>query len=600
MAFDILYRRVGFNIYRKHTVSVFKRCARIHNSLAGLGKGVLVVKIIKSPIISIDFAAISVDNNFTCMKRKVVLLPLFLFAFFSPLFGLGELTLRIGRDSGWSLVEKREGVAEIDAQRPWPALALIAAQPAAQGAHTDMLLAFDEPSPDRFDDGAGHYKVMSLDAGVVSRAGGLMARHGAGAAVFSERIGAAANAPLVIAPRSRDALFASGKRVADFSVEFWAQPFNMGAGEQVFSWSAAKQRTKTSYIMQYITCIASKNRFQWTFLDFFASPRDDARSTITLTGITPIIPKTWSHHLIRFDAHTGLLEYLVNGNLEAVAYATSTGREEGDVYTPLMGEDGAIVLGKQFSGLLDEVRISGGYRIDPEIGGTMYTAKFPASGGRIETRGIDLGEPNVQILRVEALTGRLSFVNNKIRNEFAGNAAIKFSDESALQFFIRASDSPYRWTSEWQAATPGTPFDTHVTGRYVQLAVQFYPSGDGEASPYLDEISIVYKPDEPPLPPTLLTAIAGDGVVDLSWKNSPDIDTMGYFVYYGAVSGTYFGADSLLGESPIDVGKRTVIRIDGLKNGTLYYFAVAAYDSLSPPHLGAFSREVTARPLPVR
>ncbi|MDR0375279.1 MAG: hypothetical protein LBH85_06090 [Treponema sp.] len=534
------------------------------------------------------------------MKLKVVLLSLSFFTLFSPLFGLGELTLRIGQDAGWSLIEKREGVAEVDAQRPWPALALVAAQPAAPSVYTDMSLAFDESSPDRFDDGAGHYKVTVQNAGAVSQVGRLMARYGAGAAVFSERSGASAHAPLVITPRSQDALFASGKRVGDFSVEFWTQPFNMGAGEQVFSWSAAKQRTRTGYIMQYVTCAASKNRFQWTFLDFFASPHDDARSTITLIGITPIIPKTWSHHLIRFDAHTGLLEYLVNGKIEAIAYATSTGREGGDVYTPLIGEDGSLALGEQFSGLLDEVRISGGYRIDTEIGGTVYTAKFPASGGRIETRGIDLGEPNVQILRVDALTGRLSFVDNKVRNEFAGNATFKFSDESALQFFIRTSDSPYRWISEWQALTPGVPLDEHVKGRYVQLAVHFYPSGDGEASPYLDEIRVVYKPDEPPLPPTLVVAIAGDGVVDLSWKNSPDIDTMGYFVYYGTVSGTYFGADSLLGESPIDVGKRTAIRIDGLKNGTLYYFAVAAYDSLSPPHLGMFSREVTARPLQMR
>jgi hypothetical protein len=136
-----------------------------------------------------------------------------------------------------------------------------------------------------------------------------------------------------------------------------------------------------------------------------------------------------------------------------------------------------------------------------------------------------------------------------------------------------------------------------VKGRYVQLAVQFYPSGDGEASPYLDEIRIVYKPDEPPLPPILITALAKDGAVDLSWKSSPDIDTMGYFVYYGTASSTYFGEGAVLGSSPIDVGKRTNVHVDGLKNGALYYFAVAAYDSLNPPHIGAFSREVTARPL---
>ncbi|MDR2793499.1 MAG: fibronectin type III domain-containing protein [Treponema sp.] len=534
------------------------------------------------------------------MKLKVVLFLLFFFAFFSRLFGLGEVTLRIGQDAGWSLVEKRDGVTEVDAHRPWTVLSLIAAQPAAQGVYTDMLFAFDETSPDRFGDSVGNYKVLMRDTDGVSRSDGLMARYGAGAAIFSGRYSVVSDGPLVITPQTGDALFASGKRVGDFSIEFWALPFNVDTGEQMFAWSAVKQRTRIDYIMQSVTCTVSKNRFQWTFLDFFASTRDDVRSTITLSGIMPIIPKTWSHHLIRFDSYTGLLEYLVNGKLEALTYATSTGHESGDVYAPLIGEDGKFVLGKQYVGLLDEVRMSGGSRIDTETMGTLDIAKFPAAGGRIETRSIDLGEPNVQIVRVDASTGRLSFINNKIRNEFAGKSAIRFSDESALQFFIRTSDSPYRWINEWRVLTPGVNLDEQVKGRYVQLAVQFYPSGDGEATPYLDEIRIVYKPDEPPLPPTLVTVIAGDNAVDLSWKNSPDIDLMGYFVYYGTVSGTYFGEGAVLGASPIDVGKRTSIRIDGLRNGTLYYFAVAAYDSLNPLHLGAFSREITARPLQVR
>ncbi|MDR2194063.1 MAG: hypothetical protein LBP19_06305 [Treponema sp.] len=534
------------------------------------------------------------------MKLKAILLLLFFFVFFSQLFGLGEITLRIGQDAGWSVVEKRDGVTEVDAQRPWTVLSLIAAQPAMRGVYTDMLFTFDETSPDRFDDSAGHYKVLTRDAFAVSQTDSLTARYGAGAAIFLGRNSAASDGPLVITPQTDDALFASGKRIGDFSIEFWALPFNADTGEQVFSWSAAKWRTRIDYIMQSVTCTISKNRFQWTFLDFFASARNDVRSTITLIGSMPIIPNTWSHHLIRFDAHTGLLEYLVNGKLEALTYATSTGREGGDVYAPLIGEDGSLVLGKQFSGLLDEVRMIGGYRIDTETMETLDIAKFPAAGGRIETRSIDLGEPNVQIVRVDASTGRLSFANNTIRNEFAGTSAIKFSDESALQFFIRTSDSPYHWVSEWRVITPGVPLVEQVKGRYVQLAVQFYPSGDGESTPYLDEIRIVYKPNEPPFPPTLITAIAGDGAVDLSWKNSPDIDTMGYFVYYGTVSGMYFGEGALLGASPIDVGKRNSIRIDGLKNGTLYYFTIAAYDSLSPPHLGMFSREITARPLQVR
>jgi hypothetical protein len=62
--------------------------------------------------------------------------------------------------------------------------------------------------------------------------------------------------------------------------------------------------------------------------------------------------------------------------------------------------------------------------------------------------------------------------------------------------------------------------------------------------------------------------------------------------------------------SPLDAGDRTSFRVEGLNNGTLYYFAVAAYskyDSLNsgfvfePGRLviepGEFSREAAARPL---
>jgi hypothetical protein len=71
-------------------------------------------------------------------------------------------------------------------------------------------------------------------------------------------------------------------------------------------------------------------------------------------------------------------------------------------------------------------------------------------------------------------------------------------------------------------------------------------------------------------------------------------------VYYGTSSGEYFGAHAILGNnaaaSPVNVGNRTSVRIEGLKNGTWYYFAVAAYSGGSSEP-GVFSREPAARPL---
>ncbi len=531
------------------------------------------------------------------MKQKAILFSVLAFLASVPLPALGELTLRMGREQGWTAVGALDGVAEIEAQRPWTVLALNAAVEPRDLA-VDMLISFDEDDPAVFADAAGHYRVGNGDSTVAaSQTGRIKARFGAGAALFSTRGNAADAGNLTVVPQSPFALFAAGRRVADFSIEFWAQPFNVDSGERMFGWNAVK-RDGGAYIPQNISCVSSKNRFSWTFTNFFSSARGDSRTSVSLEGVTPLIPKTWSHHLIRFDSRTGLLEYYVNGKPEAITYTTSTGHEEGDVYIPLIGENGVFTLGAQFVGMLDELRVYNGLVMTD---GNGARAKFPPAGGRVETKPLDLGQPNTSVVKVDAMTGRLSFAGNRLHNEFAGTSAVRFADESALQFFIRASESPYRFPNEWQPFSPGEPLANGVKGRYVQLAVRFYPSGDGEASPYLDEVCIVYKPDEPPLPPTRLTAIARDGAVDLSWKAGPDLDTAGYFVYYGTASGTYFGEGSILGASPIDVGKRTAIRIDGLTNGTLYYFAVAPYDAAKQeetPHLGAFSREISARPLP--
>jgi hypothetical protein len=250
---------------------------------------------------------------------------------------------------------------------------------------------------------------------------------------------------------------------------------------------------------------------------------------------------------------------------------------------------------------MDEFRVYSRYNETPLL------SKYPLQGGRIETRPLDLGERNSKVLKVEALGGNFfpGGRNLSPRNVYAGSGGFRFANNAMVQFFIRAADTPYRWTAnefEWQPFEPGTEFTGDIRGRYVQLAAVFYPSGDGEGAPYLDEIRVVYQRDDPPLPPAMVTAVARDGAVDLSWRASPDADVSGYLVYFGTSSGEYFGQSAILGASPINVGKRTSARIEGLKDGTLYYFTVAAYDQatsgrMNSANAGAFSREVTARPL---
>jgi len=557
------------------------------------------------------------------MKSKLYLIAVLylLFPCSGSLFCIGEKTISLGGGDIWKLPGYKAGITEASLIRTGSVL-ILASGPqgrtdpafsaertaAREGSPLDLLLSFDEGRHERFRDSAGNYQInTSPSLTAVDR---RYARSGAGAVLFS---GSNNNHkgynPLTVKAQGNSALFAANKRIGDFSIEFWLNPQNLENGEQILLWisslpaqSARGMRSSPEdHIYQRILCVASKNRLQWSFLGFFLSPDTKRSLDINITGQSAVVPKTWSHHLIRFDSVTGMIEYSVNGKVEAIDYASSTRREGGEVYTPVAGEGGAFVLGGDFSGLMDEFMIHGGLAPDPAI------RKYSMRGGRIETDAIDLGDGRNSVLMIEASGGRTQIQNAKTGSEYKRNGKFLFSDDSEMQFFIRGSNNPYRWDSAWYPVTPGADIEGSVSGRYVQLAVDFYPSADGEASPYLEELRVTYLPDEPPLPPARLTAVAMDGAVQLQWKNSPDSSTTGYLVYYGSTGSDYFGEDAAPGASPIDVGKRNSVIIDGLKNGTLYYFRVAAYNHKDPVnvtalqrteyHIGDFSAEARARPL---
>jgi hypothetical protein len=567
-----------------------------------------------------------VSNRFW-RKLPLLVVYLFLWGFGSPgrLFPAEEKTLSLGSEHSWRSAERRSGIIELNAVRPWPVLALGSGLSAESGpggasrlpgeAAFDLALSFDQGSPELFGLSGGAYSVSIDPEAPLSAVGPEWARMGNGAAFFSaasppgvaglpgERSQAG---PLVIEARDPRALFAPGRHVRDFSLEFWLYPLNMENGEQILSWTAALPRTPGDYYVQYLHCSVVKNRLRWHFSDFFFAPGDGETLNIRMDGANPVVPKVWSHHLLRFDADTGLLEYLVDGRTEALVYTTVTGAEGEEPYAPLIGVGGEFVMGKGYTGMIDEFRIHRRYAGRPgrEFGAEGGIQKYPPAGGRMETRTFDLGEDAGGILRLEALGGRITLGGNRARNEYAGQGDFRFSDSSAVQFFMRTGDNPYRWTgADWQVVVPGADLPPVFRGRYIQLAAVFYPSADGETSPYLEELRVRYRSQLPPAPPVRVNAFARDGTVELSWRDSSPSGAEGYLVYYGKAPGEYFGRDASQGPSPIDAGNRHTLRIEGLDNGTLYYFVIAAYGSGGDPgsattgRIGEFSREVTARPL---
>ncbi|MDR1837390.1 MAG: hypothetical protein LBQ89_07010 [Treponema sp.] len=538
------------------------------------------------------------------MKKGLLFIyVVYIFLFISgSTFGVGEKTISLGGESAWRMIESMTNVTEVGSVRPYSVLVLSSATGTSTAGYSaatgvlgnfsvltesahDMSVSFDEREPGLFRDSIGRYRVSaSLDIEAVDR---RYARAGTGAVLFGGDISSGSN-PLVIEPQSRNALFAPGNRIRDFTIEFWLYPLNMENGEQILSWVSSKQINGNNSV-QRIRCSASRNRLQWSFSNFFTSANGVSHINVEFSGNAPVVPKQWSHHLIRFDAGTGMLEYVVDGSSEAICYATPSGREGGEVYTPVTGNDGIFLLGERFMGLIDE------FKIHNVFAGRSSIQRYAASGGRAETKAVDLGGNSSGVVMVDVSGGRTG-----VNNEFRENGRFRFSDDTEMNFFIRASENAYLLNEcPWINFTPGVNI-TGIKGRYVQIAVDFYPSSDGETSPYLEQLRIIYLQGEPPMPPRNVIAVAVDGGVLLRWRRSPDANTAGYLVYYSAARGELFGEDAALGPSPIDAGNTDSLFIDGLKNGVLYYFRIASYDYISGSgsyNAGIFSAEVTARPL---
>jgi len=573
------------------------------------------------------------------MKKQLVFIFLVYIGLLvcGSVYAIGERTIFIGGAETWINTESRIGLTEANNVRPHPVLLLSAQTLFAQTefaqtefastnrntmtagikeSSLDLSISFDERDPRLFRDSANRYRVTSNEN--VRAAGIPYARGGQGAVLFGNR------GAVTITPQNNNALFAPNNKIDDFTIEFWLYPQNLENGEKILTWLSPVSET-----IQRIQCVSSRNRLHWSFVNFFAYPnnnqiRNIGFMNIEFAGNTPIVPKTWSHHLIRFDSETGMIEYLVDGISETIVYATRTGRENTDVYTPVAAEGGFFTLGESFTGFIDEFKIYNSCT-QYNVMHKQTLQKYPAYGGRMETRAIDLGNNANSVIKIDVTGGRTNIteINNRavtsvavsansvssIRNnisinEFRENGNFLFSDDSQLNFFIRSSLNPYLiHNSAWVRFTPGENI-SGINGRYVQIAVDFYPSSDGEISPYLEGIKIVYMPAETLLPPRNLIAYAVDGGVNLRWRHSPNIDTMqaetsGYYVYYSSARDELFGKDAFLGPSPIDAGMTDSIFIDGLKNGALYYFRVAGYSRVTGEsiNIGDFSAEVTARPL---
>jgi hypothetical protein len=472
--------------------------------------------------------------------------------------GLEEFK-ELGRENLWAQMMSLEGVTQHTGQWGFQDLTLVGGAYAPDSA-TELLLHFDSAATR---DATGSYVITGGPAITDS----VSAVGGSSGAFTGNRQGASLRSP-------PGGMFSPGAVWGDFTIEFWLYPATLSDGENILSWDGAAGAGPL--LSQGMRCFIQDRKLVWDFQDLFRLPGAQ-RIPVKLTGTKQLLPRVWHHHLLRFDSRQGQLEYRLDGLPEAILHVTDTGREGGSIAVPELGSafSGPLVLGAGFTGFMDELRISRRVVDDPVL------SRFLGKTGVATSEIIDLGYSSTRIARIESVAAKPS--------------------DSGIEFSYQAADTwggrkILKGDTDWIPFEPGKDFGDTLKARYIQLRVELYPDGSRTQSPRLSSLRVVYEPNPPPASPAGLMVTPGNGKVTLTWRKVNDLDVKGYLVFYGSSPHNYLGTGAAQGASPIDAGSSTTLEIDGLENGSLYYFAVAAYDTSEPRQQSEFSSEISARP----
>lgn len=486
----------------------------------------------------------------------------FVFLFFLSLVFLycEEAIFELGGNSGWERISYAKNISVTNGKFGKEALSLTSRNLNLDEL-SDMYLSFDsQPLVDE----AKNYSIISSS---FLQAEQKNSKYGRGAALCTPQMKTSA---VILKPKPKS-FFAGGELLSSFTIEFWISPKVTDASSTILKWQSSLNENK-KIIYQTILVTLLQNKMEWNLNGIWQ--KDGKPLDISVKSKSNILPEKWSHHLLSFDSVTSLLEYRVNGKVEAIEFLTIDRHEGTENLYATLGVGEKVEIGKKYSGYLDELKVkrSATYIDDPSYATKLFE-KLPVYGGRFESNIIDTGGNRGKIYKL-------------ITDEYKPT-------QTDILYYIRSSNDRFNWTGEepkWVEVAPNCELK-NFEGRYFQVAGVLFPDGKAEKSPMINFIKVEYESDPLPYPPNVIYATGLDGAVELNWSPSIDYDTVGYLVYYGERSGEYFYADS-----PVDVGNVLTYKIEGLKNGRLYFFAITAYDNAGSQNPGSFSKEVWARP----
>lgn len=471
----------------------------------------------------------------------------------------------IGGKKGWSDVDKKYGVTEGRGRFGYTSMQLETNQ-FSKDEFTDLLIDFEDNT---IVERTGNYSVSKNDLFLSENAkfgkqSALSRNLGTGLQLKGEK----------------NSIFGRTGPVGSFCIEFWICPSLVENGEILFNWRSS-QNLNDNVIYQMIRVNIYQNKIYCLMSNIFYGYTEN-NGDIELHGITDLIPGKWSHHILSYDEETGLLEYRINGKLEDLKCITDDKTEDGTVFIPVLGVPSEVELCPNFTGYVDEFRIS-------KVSYYYYFDRLADNASHIEKT---LYSSDGGVFLTKPILFKPGTILNSIKAE------IFTPEQTEVNLYVRAGDTFYGWNKdfpEWKQVSNNEKI-TGISGRYIQIASQLLPDGGGTVSPVLTEIVLDYTELPAPLPPFKVSAKKGDGSVTLEWNNSLDETSGGYYIYYGTKPGEYLGRIANEGASPVDAGNTTFFTLTGLKNGTIYYFAISTYSKLDSRITGELSKEVYARP----
>lgn len=459
----------------------------------------------------------------------------------------------LGIDEGWSSVSEFRNTQLEPGWRGGNEVILQESQFSLR-EETDLLVDFNGT----LRDAAGNYQPLRGHEALVSTP-----RRSGGSAGFD------GTRTVSLLPGDRS-LFSPGAQVQSFSIDLWFHPHHITEGGELLRWRGALLQSGQP-VLQEIRFEVHDRRMRWVMDNVIAQPGDSGfpeMGSVTLSARRILIPRTWQHHQLRFDATTGRLSYLVDGQTEAVTHLSRSGREDGSVNTFLFGSDtgDGLVLGLGIEGALDMIRIT------RSTEDTHHWTRLSGEPGTVLTRPIDLASSGVRVEEIRTVAAEPG--NTQVRGFYRlGDTIVSSHPEDAL-------DSEWQRIPESGVLSRGgnTPY-----GRYIQLRYELLADASRSETPRLRDVVVRYIPALPPVAPRRITGESIPGGVRLQWNPVPGESIAGYRIFFGESPGRYMGTTGV--RSPLDAGSTTDIEILGLPRDVPFVFAIESYteDGQSSP-----------------